>query len=81
MATGAGADLGPEAVRRIRSRFEQCGNPTFISLYKDEQILEARLSEDGVFVDNLAEDPFLPWAVFTNAIALMHESGGAQPQG
>lgn len=41
----------------------------------------ARLHDDGVEVDNLGNYPFLPWAVFRQAVYLMRENQGRAKKG
>lgn len=41
----------------------------------------ARLADDGIYVSNLANQPFLPWAVFTETIALLEKNGGRAKKG
>jgi hypothetical protein len=42
---------------------------------------EARKTKDGIMVEKLGSEPFLPWAVFTNTIRLLNEKGGRARKG
>jgi hypothetical protein len=57
------------------------GNPTQIPLLKGDESFEAELSTDGIYVDNLGTQPFLPWVVFTETVSLLKKSGGRAPRG
>ena len=57
------------------------GNPTQIPLLKGGRSFEAKLSADGIYVDNLGNQPFLPWVVFTETVALLKRSGGRAARG
>jgi len=41
----------------------------------------AKLAKDGVYVDNLGRQPFLPWAVFREAVWLLMMKGGRAVRG
>ena len=69
-----------KVLERIKEKFEQTGSPTLIPLLKDGSFT-AELVEDGVKVDNLGNQPFLPWAVFQEAVCVMMRNGGRAERG
>jgi hypothetical protein len=74
-------NLGLEAVDRIKHRFNLFGSPAVIPLQEGGETLEARLTEEGVMVNNLGTEPFLPWDVFTCAVTLLDDKGGRASRG
>jgi len=68
-------------VTRIKEKFAVEGNPALVPLIKGDRPFEARLTEDGIYVDNLANLPFLPWSVFVEAVALLEREGGRARKG
>jgi hypothetical protein len=69
------------AVSRIKEKFTIEGNPASIPLIGGGKPFEAKITGDGVYVDNLATLPFLPWAVFTETVALLESQGGRVRKG
>lgn len=65
----------------IKRQFEMKGNPARIPVMKGKKLFTARLEEDGIFVDNLGDQPFLPWKVFTEAINCLKENEGQAKKG
>lgn len=66
------------AVQLIKRRFAETGSPASIPL-RERGHFTARLTDDGIKVSNLGSQPFLPWAVFQEAIcALMRSNGHAR---
>jgi hypothetical protein len=64
------------AIQLIQRKFAEAGNPVIIPL--QHGAFTATVAEDGIRVDNLGNQPFLPWAVFQEAICtLMRNSGRA----
>lgn len=57
-------------VTKIKKQFDQKGNPAKIPLMNGKLFFEARSEEDGIYVDNLKNQPFLPWKIFSEAINL-----------
>ncbi len=47
-----------------------------IPLLKGDKTFQAQLSHDGVYVNNLGNQPFLPWTVFTETVLLLTRKGG-----
>jgi chromosome segregation ATPase len=68
-------------VTKIKDKFNQIGNPAKIPLMNGKQFFEARLEEDGIYVDNLRNQPFLPWEIFSEAINCLKENGGQAKKG
>ena len=66
---------------RIRRRFEAAGPTVRIPLLKGGRSFTASIAEDGIRVSNLAKQPFLPWAVFEEAVALLGRTGGHASRG
>jgi hypothetical protein len=46
-----------------------------------KQFFEARSETDGVYVDNLKNQPCLPWKIFSEAINCLKENGGQAKKG
>ncbi len=59
----------------IKQKFDGIGSPAEIPKIKGGNFI-AELKADGVSVDNLGKQPFLSWAVFTEAIRLLIRNGG-----
>lgn len=73
-------------VATITNRFAQVGNPAHIPLLRSSQrgklIFQARLTPEGIYVDNLPDShALLPWEVFTETIGLMENNGGKAKKG
>ena len=65
-------------VKKIAKRFALVGNPAQIPLLRHSQrgktIFQARLTDEGIYVDNLPEaNSLLPWNVFTETVKLLEE--------
>jgi hypothetical protein len=69
-----------QAVEIIKQKFAQSGSPARIPLLKGGSFV-AEIAENGVFVDNLGTQPFLPWAVFQEAVSLLIRKGGRAMRG
>lgn len=67
-------------IELIRRKFDQTGSPTYIPLLKGYPF-KARLMDEGVEVDNLGNQPFLPWAAFQEAVCVMIRNGGRANRG
>ena len=70
-----------EVIGIIKRRFDKKGNPTQIPLLKGGKSFKAELSTDGIYVDNLGNQPFLPWVVFTETVSLLKRRGGRAVRG
>jgi len=68
-------------VTKIKKQFDQKGDPAKIPLMNGKQFFEARSEDDGIYVDNLKNQPFLPWKIFSEAINCLKENGGQVKKG
>jgi hypothetical protein len=59
----------------IKDKFKQTGWPASIHNQKGGSFTAA-LTDNGVNVDNLGSQPFLPWMVFEEAVWMMRLNGG-----
>lgn len=69
-----------QVVERLRRKFAETGSPIEIPLLRGNSF-KAELTAEGVLVSNLGNLPFLPWAVFESAVALMERNGGRSVRG
>ncbi len=60
-----------DVVGAIRRKFSETGNPTHVPLLKGANSFIAELTNTGVLVDYLGNQPFLPWTVFQEAICVL----------
>jgi hypothetical protein len=60
-------------IARIKEQLGEKNNVVTIPLMKAGQSFTAKWDDRGVSVDNLGNQPLLPWAVFETAIELMVE--------
>jgi len=65
-----------EAVTAIRSKFSVTGSPAKVPYIRGSGSFSAELTANGIMVDNLGNQPFLPWAVFQEAICVLIRNGG-----
>ncbi|MGI6065553.1 MAG: hypothetical protein ACOYI2_03565 [Bacillota bacterium] len=70
-----------DVITAIRAKFNEVGSPALIQMSKTDRYFKAELAKEGVYVDNLREDQFLPWAVFTETVALLKQKGGRAIKG
>lgn len=79
------ADISSEGIiRTIRSKFDETGGKATVPLFrcrKGKYSFEAECKEAGVNVDNLGNEPFLPWPVFTETILLLRDNNGVALKG
>lgn len=68
-------------ISKIKNQFDKKGNPAKIPLMSGKQSFEARSEADGVYVDNLKKDPFLPWKIFSESVNCIKENGGKVKKG
>ena len=68
------------AIEAIKLRFAQTGNPATIPLV-GRGSFRAKMTNEGVEVDNLRHYPFLPWAVFQEAVCILIEKAGRAKRG
>ncbi len=69
-----------KAVELIKYKFAEVGNPAQIPNRLGE-VFTATLVEDGVSVDNLGAQPFIPWAAFQEAVCILIQNGGRAKRG
>ena len=62
-------------ITKIKMSFDRKGSPVSIPLMNGKKFFTARLEEDGIYVDNLGNQPFLPWEAFSEAINCLKENG------
>jgi hypothetical protein len=70
-----------EVVETIKRRFSETGNPIRVPLLIGGGSFTAELTNEGVKVDNLGNQPFLPWVVFQETTSLLIRRGGAAERG
>lgn len=74
----------PSVAAVIEKRFlEETGREGSVSipLKKGPGRIIVKLAKDGLMVSNLAHQPYLPWAVFEETVALIRKSGGKAIKG
>jgi hypothetical protein len=70
-----------EAVEIIQRRFAEIGSPTQVPLLRGGGSFTVELTDEGFMVNNLGNQPFLPWAVFAETISLLIRQGGIADRG
>lgn len=70
-----------KVIELIKARFNEKGNPAMIPLLKEKCFFKAAMKSDGIYVDNLGTQPFLPWEVFVEAVKLITIKGGKALKG
>ena len=68
-------------ISRIKECFAAEGGSALVPLIRGDKPFRAELSEEGVYVDNLSSQPFLPWSVFVETIELLQRMGGRALRG
>lgn len=68
-------------ISAIKNKFSKTGNPARIPLLKGNRSFSAKLLNDGIRVDNLGSQPFLPWEVFQETIRLLVRNNGRAKRG
>ena len=68
------------AINKIKLKFEKIDRVVIISL-QSGGFFSARMTEEGVMVDNLGFYPFLPWKVFMEVINLLNRNSGRVEKG
>jgi len=71
---------GIKVVEVIKSKFQGTGSPASIPM-QTGGVFTARLTHEGVLVDNLGKQPFLPWIVFQEAVCVLIRNDGRATQG
>ena len=69
-----------KAIEQIRNKFQNINDPLSIPLLKGGSF-SARIVDQGIEVDNLGNQPFLPWSAFQEAICVLIRNGGRAPRG
>lgn len=64
----------------IENRFHN-RNEVEIPLIRGDKYFKAKLCKDGIEVDNLRTQPFLPWDVFIKTVELLEVKGGTARKG
>lgn len=70
-----------DVVNLIKKKFDEVGNPARVPLIRGNKTFEAEISQDGIFVDNLGNQPRLHWNVFVEAVSILKENGGHAKKG
>lgn len=73
-----------DIIRTIRNKFEEAGGKAAIPLLQpkgDKTTFDAECTNDGINVDNLGNQPFLSWSVFTETILLLKKNDGRATRG
>jgi len=65
----------------IKNKFSKTGSPTDIPLLRGGRSFSAELSDQGISVGNLGNQPFLPWKVFQETIRILVENDGRAKRG
>lgn len=68
-------------VEEIRERFKKYNGTVQIPLLKGGQHFVASVTEEGINVSNLGNQPLLPWEVFIETINLLERKGGKAERG
>ncbi len=68
------------AIEAIQRKFHKTGSLVKIRLVKGGSFL-ADMTENGIRVNNLGGQPFLPWAVFQETVKLLVRNGGRAERG
>src|SRR5574341_1208601 len=71
---------GKHAVEVIKQKFEKAHYPVQIPLQKGRSF-RAYVTDEGIMVDNLGNQPLLPWIVFEEAIDFLIQNGGRAERG
>ena len=69
------------AVDAIKHKFAQAGSPAQVPLLRGSRTFTAEMIDEGVRVDNLGAQPFLPWAAFQEAVCVLIRNGGRAKRG
>lgn len=64
----------------IKDKFAETGGRAEVPLLKGKSF-KANLTEEGITVDNLGLEPFLPWAVFEETVSLLLRNAGVAARG
>ena len=78
---GSESENDVSVIGEIKSMFFQTGNPSKIPMLRGDRSITAEFDEQGIWVDNLGNQPFLPWIVFQETINILHQNGGKAKRG
>lgn len=70
-----------DIIGMIKSRFVEAGNPARIPLLRGDGSFKAEVSTEGIYVDNLGNQPLLPWNVFIETISILKANGDRARRG
>lgn len=70
-----------DVINLIKKKFAEVGNPARVPLIRGNETFKAEIYEDGIIVDNLGNQPCLPWNVFVEAVLILKENGGQAKKG
>ena len=65
----------------IIRKFDEMGDSVKVPLIRGNGTFNAKLSSDGIHVDNLGNQPSLPWNVFIEAVSIIKAKGGVAKKG
>ena len=68
------------AVEVIKQKFERVDHKIIIPLQKG-RAFKASMTLEGIIVDNLGNQPLLPWVIFEEVINLLVRKGGRAEKG
>ena len=71
---------GKLAVEIIKQKFETTGQKVRMPMQRGRSFT-AKMSDEGILVDNLGAQPLLPWMVFEEAINLLIQNDGRAEKG
>ena len=66
---------------KIKKCFFKKGSPSKIPLMNGKKFFTARVELNGIYVDNLRTQPFIPWIVFSETIEFLKANGGQAKKG
>jgi hypothetical protein len=78
--TREGADAAAQALAAIRRRFGKAHQRRRIPLLRGGSFW-AELTDGGIQVSNLHNEPLLPWAAFEETVRLLEQQGGRATRG
>jgi hypothetical protein len=73
--------MDPKQVKQlIQDKFVKTGNPAQVPLLRRGSFT-AILDSNGIYVDNLGNQPFLPWSIFQETVRLLIDNNGRALRG
>ena len=70
-----------DVIYAITKKFVEAGGKANIPFLKGNKTFEAKYTSKGIYVTNLGNAPFLPWAVFTETFLLLKNNNGRAIRG